>query len=125
MKTLILYEEDDFSHEADLAQKILDQLSPILHLENKFIEVNLVGDETMKTNVHSYEARSGVPRPDIYPAINLGEVYLNPKQIKERGEDFSFMLIHGLLHLLGYDHLKDDDRIKMERQEQFLLSQLS
>lgn len=34
------------------------------------------------------------------------------------------LMIHGLLHLFGYDHLSDKDATKMERLEKRIMAQL-
>jgi len=57
----------------------------------------------------------------------LGEIFVSiPKMIaqaKEYGHsevrELSFLVVHGILHLLGYDHMKssEDERIMFERQE--------
>jgi probable rRNA maturation factor len=48
------------------------------------------------------------------------------KQAEEHGHSFekelNVLLIHGILHLLGYDHHTDDDASIMERLEQTLLN---
>lgn len=71
------------------------------------------------TNVLSFE------KPKGFPGLKLGEVYLDPVYIKKAKEDFSLMLVHGTLHLLGYDHKKKGDRIKMEKKERSLLGFLN
>ena len=59
----------------------------------------------------------------------LGDIYISiPKaeeQAKEYGHSFlreiSFLTIHGFLHLLGYDHKKEqDEKIMFELQERIL-----
>jgi len=48
----------------------------------------------------------------------LGEIYLNSDYFSKTGQpkkELVFFLVHGLLHLLGYEHFKKRDRIKMER----------
>ena len=72
------------------------------------------------TNVLSFEAPSGFPNPPKTPKL-LGEIYLCPNVIKERGEDINYLLIHGLLHLLGFDHDKSRARIVMQKLEQKIL----
>ena len=79
-----------------------------------------MGKEFMNKNVLAFPAPKDFPRPDI-KSKPLGEIYLNPQYIKENGENFIFMLIHGFLHLLGYDHQKRNDRIRMEKKERELL----
>ncbi|PIR87714.1 MAG: rRNA maturation RNase YbeY [Candidatus Harrisonbacteria bacterium CG10_big_fil_rev_8_21_14_0_10_45_28] len=89
------------------------------------LDVYLVGDGKMKKNVLSFEADKSFPRPDLAPSKSLGEIYLNLAYIKKNGEHPDFMLVHGFLHLLGYDHKKKNDRIEMEAQEESLLKRLA
>ena len=35
---------------------------------------------------------------------SMGEIYLNPSYLKSKPYDIHYILIHGLLHLLGYTH---------------------
>lgn len=59
----------------------------------------------------------------------LGEIILCPARIKKLArrekQDFKKMLcfyfLHGLLHLLGYDHQKEEDAQKMEKKEKELM----
>ena len=78
-----------------------------------FVEVNLVGDDELLKNVLSYEAPKNFLLGNIKEKF-LGEIYLNPKYIKIHKENFDLMVVHGFLHLLGYVHEKENDRIKME-----------
>lgn len=93
------------------------------------VEVYFVTDRQMKTlrgkstNVLAYPEPKGFPHPETKKKF-LGEIYLNPVYIKKRGEDMRYLAIHGLFHLLGYDHKRRTDRIKMEREEQKLLKLL-
>ena len=66
------------------------------------------------TNVLSFAA------PKNFPGNKLGEVYLDPLYIQKHKEDLALMLAHGVLHILGYDHEKKNDRIRMEKKEKAL-----
>ena len=70
------------------------------------------------TNVLSFRV------PVDFPGDILGEVYLDPAYIKQHDENIGIMLVHGVLHILGYDHRKKNDRIKMEQKEKQLLGKL-
>lgn len=86
------------------------------------VEVHIVADSFMKKNVLAYPASSDFPRPDLEGYRDMGEIYINPFYIKRQGEDFTFMLIHGFLHLLGYDHTEKHDTLAMEKKEKELLN---
>ncbi|TSC96271.1 MAG: hypothetical protein Athens071426_684 [Parcubacteria group bacterium Athens0714_26] len=101
-----------------LISKKAKELAGILRL-NGHLEIFLVGNKQMKKNVLSYVASGDFPRPDIKQKA-LGEIYLNPSFIKKNKENLLFMLLHGVLHIAGYDHKKKSDRIKMEKKENIL-----
>ncbi len=90
--------------------------------QNGSVEIFLVGDKFMQKNVLAFPAPKNFPRPDLGQAKPLGEIYLNPTHIKQREENLNYLLIHGFLHLLGYDHVKKNDRMMMERKEKRLLN---
>lgn len=116
MRKIIISTYKNFKKDEELVKKILGKLDKLLKLKNKYVEVYLVKDNF---NVHSFPAVKNFPRPDIEPYKNLGEIYINP----ERG-DVVFLVVHGLLHLIGYDHKKKNDRLKMEKKEQELLDSM-
>ena len=86
------------------------------------------------TDVLAFSAReeaAGLP-PFIPPpdgVLHLGEVIISyPQaliQAEEHGhplqKELAILLIHGLLHLLGYDHEKSDAKRKMRAREKELL----
>lgn len=92
------------------------------------VEAFLVDDRTMRRLNKRYRGKDKPTNvlsfswPRRFAAFNtaarpLGEIYLGPDYIRKHGEDVSFMAIHGLLHLLGYDHDKPSERKRMEAAE--------
>jgi len=63
---------------------------------------------------------------------NLGDIVIAPQYVYNTldkwGQSFDermhVLLVHGLCHLLGYDHVKDKDYEAMKKQEEFLLGAL-
>ncbi|MDD4931319.1 MAG: rRNA maturation RNase YbeY [Candidatus Colwellbacteria bacterium] len=100
----------------------------VLGVEGSEIDIYLVSDELMHelnlsyrkkdkpTTVLSFEAPD-IPRPDT-KYKHLGEVYLAPKYISAHNEDIRRLLVHGILHLLGFDHIRKADADLMERKEE-------
>lgn len=64
--------------------------------------------------------------------IMLGEIMLCLPIIKDQADEYcntfnrelAYMTVHGLLHLLGFDHKKDDDRTLMRKKEEEILSSI-
>jgi len=63
------------------------------------------------------------------PPIELGDVFIAPTVVRDNAErhgaafedELSLMVVHGLLHLLGWDHEIEDEAIRMEARESELL----
>ncbi len=61
----------------------------------------------------------------------LGEIYISydkcVEQAKEYGHsikrEFCYLAVHGLLHLLGYDHIKEEDKKIMRALEEEILDE--
>lgn len=54
----------------------------------------------------------------------IGEVYLNPSYLKSKPYDVHYILVHGLLHLLGFTHQGKSDNMEMEKREKEVLKWL-
>ncbi|MFH1346632.1 MAG: rRNA maturation RNase YbeY [Spirochaetota bacterium] len=52
---------------------------------------------------------------------NIGEIYLNV-EVSSFKFQVSSLLVHGLLHLFGYDHKKKNDIMKMEKVEKSVIT---
>ena len=50
---------------------------------------------------------------------------MSPEFIRIHQQSIDHMVVHGILHLLGYDHIQEKDAEKMEQREQWLLSQIT
>lgn len=59
----------------------------------------------------------------------LGDIYISYEKVKSQALEYNhslvrelcFLAIHGLLHLLGYDHMKKEDEIRMFELQKELL----
>lgn len=99
---------------------VLERVAPRVVTEDVAVDVCIVLGSAHQYNVHSYEWPLGFPKPDV-PVRYLGEIYLNPEFIRMHDQQFDHLLIHGFLHLVGYDHVDEDDRLEMEALENELL----
>jgi probable rRNA maturation factor len=83
------------------------------------------------TNVLSFPAQT-LPRHDPAAARPLGELVICPRvlrrearvQAKTLRAHWAHLVVHGTLHLLGYDHERATDAARMERREIAVLKRL-
>ena len=62
----------------------------------------------------------------------LGDIVISIKKVEEQAKEyghgfereFSYMLVHGFYHLMGYDHMEEKDKIEMRKKEENILNKL-
>ena len=62
----------------------------------------------------------------------LGDIVVNVERAREQANEYGhsfkremiFLIVHGMLHLLGYDHIDEDERREMEAEQKFIMSEL-
>ena len=78
------------------------------------------------------DAAPGVPprRTVDGPPVEIGDVVIAPSVVRSNAQrdavafedELALMVVHGMLHLLGWDHVVEADAVAMERREQELLN---
>ena len=136
MATLLENRQAKIEIDTPRLRRILDKVLKHLNLEDSEISLLFVDDEDIKkinhqylnrnypTNVIAFSMREG-EFGDINPYI-LGDIVISvetalrdAKKENIRFEDeLDYLMIHGILHLLGYDHEKSEiESIKMKEKE--------
>ena len=62
--------------------------------------------------------------------ILFGDIVISLERAQEQCEEYGhslerevmYLLVHGLLHLAGYDHMEEEDKKQMRTQEEKLLA---
>ncbi len=63
----------------------------------------------------------------------LGDIIVNLSQVKMQADEYghsferelAYMLVHGFYHLMGYDHIQEEDKKEMREKEENVLSELN
>lgn len=63
----------------------------------------------------------------------LGDIIISIPKVEEQAKEyghsfereFSYMIVHGFYHLVGYDHIKEEDKQEMRQKEDKILNQLN
>ena len=112
--------------------KVENPLLNIVIVDNKKIqEINkLYRNKDAVTDVISF-AFEEVPDVKYDDVRFLGEIYISYERCKEQAaeyghsvkREFCYLAVHGLLHLLGYDHIKEEDKKVMRALEEEILNE--
>ena len=122
--------------------KQTDNLKAELLFYNSF-DMQALNRETRNidkvTDVLSYPTLDGIKgeiikKKDHFDLVEDGHILIGSivlceekikKQAKEYGNTYvqerNYLIIHGLLHLLGYDHIEERDKIEMRSKEKEIL----
>lgn len=113
-----------------LFETIAKQTEQILHLQNDLeISVTFVRSRTIHkinqeyrgidrpTDVISFAIRDGQEDFLMEEEKDLGDIFINIDYCKQQAKryehayerEMAFLFTHGLLHCLGYDHMKEED----------------
>lgn len=131
---------DEEIEEVKSLNGLLDYSLNYLKLENVMFNVIIVDNNTIHSINKEYR---GVDRPTdvISFALEddtsfietefriLGDIYISIDKAREQAESYghslkreiSFLTVHGLLHLLGYDHMNEEDEKVMFGLQELIL----
>lgn len=122
--------EEGYPEDAEVTVLLVDE-SEMASYNERFL------DREGSTDVLAFPVEALLPGvvPDHDPhgpPFVLGDVVIAPsyvrRQADEQGirfeDEMALMVTHGILHLLGYDHVDDDEAERMEERERHLLAKM-
>ena len=122
---------------SELLEMSLSIVSPeqIQELNKSFREVDKVTDVlSFPTCDNPTRGAITVVCEDVNPEtdlVNIGDIVICLERAKEQAKEYghslkrelAFLSLHGLLHLLGYDHVEEDDEKQMIALQKEILDQ--
>ena len=65
---------------------------------------------------------------NVVPEV-LGDIVISVEKVEEQAKEyghsfereFAYMLVHGFYHIMGYDHIKEEDKVIMRAKEEVVL----
>ena len=138
-----IYNNTEYSLKKEIRciKKILNHAIKVEKLNNIYFNVILVDNPTIhdlnkkyrnidrETDVISFALLDEKEEESYSTKTVLGDIYISVDKAIEQSKDYGhtlikelcFLSIHGLLHLLGYDHIeKEEEKIMFEKQELIL-----
>lgn len=133
-------------------KKVIEQCFKEEKLENSklYISITLTTPENIhkinkqyrnvdrETDVLSFpmfeksELEQKIAKDDFEHEDILGDIVISIEKVKGQAKEyghsfereFAYMLVHGFYHLMGYDHIKEEDKIIMRPKEENVLGKL-
>ena len=76
-------------------------------------------------------------RPDCFDPetgeLALGDIMISKEKVVEQAEEYghsilreyAFLIAHSMLHLTGYDHMEEEERVVMEQKQKEIMERLN
>ena len=119
--------------EEEILKKVAEKILEGENKRNTDLSIALVGPGRIRKLNKKYRGKNRVTDVLSFPDNGLGEIVICLREVKKNAKKFgssfkkelSICLIHGILHLLGYDHEKSVEEVKkMRDREEYYLSQV-
>lgn len=137
--------QDDIKITDEIKNLIEKSIAAVLKVENLHenveVSVSFVGDEEIRDLNRDYRGVDkstdvlSFPMDDEFIIVSriLGDVIINTRRVMEQAEELghseerelSYLTVHSILHLLGYDHMEDEDKKEMREREKLAMKELS
>ena len=149
MNVMISNYPEELEFPADIEKNVraaAEKVGELYGVENGEVSVTLTDNAYIHTLNREYRgidrptdvlsfALNESEEPDVEdgPDVNvLGDLVISVERAKEQAADYghsvkreiAFLTVHGMLHLLGYDHMEEEDRIEMEAEQRFVMEKL-
>ena len=126
--------QDDIKITDEIKNLIEKSIAAVLKVENLDenveVSVSFVGDEEIRDLNRDYRGVDkstdvlSFPIDDEFIIVSriLGDVIINTRRVMEQAEELghsnerelSYLTVHSILHLLGYDHMEDEEETVQE-----------
>ncbi len=137
--------QDDIKITDEIKNLIEKSIAAVLKVENLDenveVSVSFVGDEEIRDLNRDYRGVDkstdvlSFPMDDEFIIVSriLGDVIINTRRVMEQAKELghsnerelSYLTVHSILHLLGYDHMEDEDKKEMREREKLAMKELS
>ncbi len=146
----VFYEEIENLKEEELIRKVIEcVLKEEKIKKNLDVYVTLTNNETIRkinaehrnidkaTDVLSFPMFNREEIPLLKKEDNsediLGDIIVSIEKVREQAEEYghsferelAYLVTHGMLHLLGYDHMIEEEKIVMRKREEEILGVLN
>ena len=97
----------------------------------KYNDILLFTEEDLNV-INSMIRETDYSNPNIL-TTNLDDIVISIDKVKEQAKEYNhsferelaYMLVHGFYHIIGYDHMQEDEKKEMREKEENILNKLN
>lgn len=127
------YEEEKIIDSKLLITVTLTNLENIKKINEKYRGIDRATDVLSFPMFEKEELDIKIKNKDFKFEDVLGDIIISIEKVYEQAEEyghsfereFSYMIVHGFYHLMGYDHIEDLDKVQMRKKEENVLEKLN
>lgn len=143
MNEITIINETDKNVDTDLLNKVADYALKSENVDNGIVNIIIVDNDRIKcinknyrnidkeTDVISFALEDDDTFIEL-PVRVLGDIYVSIDKVKSQASEYChsekreicFLVVHGILHLLGYDHMNERDEVIMFSKQDKILDEL-
>lgn len=120
----ILFEQEGVDGERAEISLTLVSLEEIRELNRDYRDVD------RETDVLSFPQFESIEDMPEFGELCLGDVVICLDKVEEQAKEFGhsfereliYLFVHSLLHLLGYDHMEEDEKKEMRQREEAVMT---
>ncbi len=119
----LLLTDDEAIHEMNQEFRNMDRATDVLSFP--MIEYEVPGDFSgVEEQPEAFHPESG--------ELLLGDIVISKEHVLEQAKayghspkrEFAFLIAHSMLHLFGYDHMEEDERLSMEQKQREIMEKI-
>lgn len=129
----ISFIDDEQMRELNSRYRNIDSTTDVLSFECDGLEddfPSLVGGGVAVEGHAGVESDVGSAADTCSPTNILGDIMISPEVAKRQAQEYAtslsdeidLLIVHGILHLCGYDHIDDEDAKQMETLQESILA---
>lgn len=134
-----------------IIKQVIDKCFETENLKNLYISITLTTPENIKKINNKYRKIDKPTDVLSFPMFEkeeidlvckenfegireaLGDVIISVDQVKKQAKEYehsferelAYMVVHGFYHLMGYDHMQEDEKNQMRKKEENILKKLN
>ncbi|WP_085991874.1 rRNA maturation RNase YbeY [Oceanobacillus senegalensis] len=122
--------EENVLSEAEMSVNFVDN-KEIQEINRNYRQKNTPTDVISFAMQETVEGEMDINDDEVNLPLTLGDIVISVEKAKEQAEDYNhsfereigFLAVHGFLHLLGYDHMTEEDEKRMFGRQEAILGE--